>query len=327
MELFRNILVFSLFVYSFALPALAQEEMDLELSRLMEAEHVGESNIRTRELYTMSMINISTIDLGTHNLREFIYDVWQALDCRDNDHNSYSCYRFYDVSFLVDGQQKSLVLVIEESEEHSPSEILREVKAILGKMPKRWLSEVHFIKIKRQMNPNVRQGQFESFISSQLPSWVEERFPQLSPRVIRDRHGFINHIHNAIQVHFHYSSQDRKEEVSDATQTMRHELGHLIARHPESGYSSQEWYDAIVKDDTSAYGGIPDPDDSSDDFLFHIEQDFAETVNIYLTTYRGSYADPYLINSRRAKTDFPHRFAILDRIMGIDEMMNVLNTP
>ncbi len=58
---------------------------------------------------------------------------------------------------------------------------------------------------------------------------------------------------------------------------------------------------------------------------YDIEQDFAQTVAIYLTTYRGFYNDPYLFKSEAAATDYHHRFAILDRIMGIDEMINTLN--
>ncbi len=48
-----------------------------------------------------------------------------------------TCYHIYDVSFLANGQQKSLILAVEESREHSSSEILQEVRPILGKMPER----------------------------------------------------------------------------------------------------------------------------------------------------------------------------------------------
>lgn len=324
MKLFRNVLVCSLFIYSFVLPSFAQEVIDLELSRLMEAEHVGESNIRTRELHTISMISEKTIV-------NLFYNIESASECNDADD---TCYRTYEVSFLVNGQERFLVLIIEESKEHSSSEILQDVRAILGQMPARWLSEVHFIVIKRQSDPDLDQGEFKNFqIAPPGSEWClrycdwQERFPQLSPRVININHPYTDFafLYNTIQVHLYYS-QDGRESTDDyraqGARIMRHELGHLIARQPGSEYSSQEWYDAIVEDETFAYGTI---DSTSDDF--DLEQDFAETVSIYLTTYRGFYYNGYRFSYTDAKIKYHHRFAILDRIMGIDEMKNTLNAP
>ena len=74
MKLFRNIFVFSLFIYSFALPSFAQETIDLELSKLMEAENVGESNIRTIELHVIPMSNSDDLAFLTdflHNINMY----------------------------------------------------------------------------------------------------------------------------------------------------------------------------------------------------------------------------------------------------------------
>ena len=309
---------FSLCVlYGFALPVFAQEAIDLELSKLMEAQNVGESNINTRELYTMPTSNLG--------LRYLFNDLQYASDVHDVD---YPRYRLYDASFLANGRQKSLVLGIEESEEYPSSEILQEVKSVLGEMPERWLSEVHFIMIKREMDPIKVYGEFKTFSEAFIPDctecdWLRQVFPQLSPRVINNNYGGILFVHNTIQVNLYYS-QDARESTSaraKATETMRHELGHLIARRPDYGYSSQEWYDAIVKDGTLNYDIGRRVSEYSD---LDIEQDFAETVAIYLATYRGFSNDPY-INEPEAATDNLHRFAILDRIMGINEMKNGLN--
>ncbi len=187
---------------------------------------------------------------------------------------------------------------------------------------------MHFIKIKRETDSPRQHGEFlassNSFISDCSEcGWLQQMFPQLSPRVINDDDsGIVYLIYNAIQVDFYYDFQDARYRAK-ATQTMRHELGHLIARHPASGYSSQEWYDAIVRDGTFTYGEIRLSEDDRD---FDIEQDFAQAVAIYLTTYRGFYNDPYLFNSEAAATNYRHRFTILDRIMGIDEMKKTLNT-
>ena len=325
MKLFRNILVFSLFIYSFTLPSFAQEAMDidLELSKLMETEHVGESNIRTRELYTLFVADLELGYFLNDIRRQYTCDIDIQEELPLND----TCYHIYDVSFLANGQQKSLILAVEESREHSSSEILQEVRAVLGKMPERWLSEVHFIKIKKEIDPYRSRGEFLSSSSSFIPdfnersenTWLQQMFPQLSPRVINDDgNGIVYLIYNTIQVNFYYDFQDARYRAR-ATQTMRHELGHLIATSG-SGYSSEEWHDAIVRDGTSAYGRIRSSEDDRD---FDIEQDFAHTVAIYLTTYRGFYDNvPF---HPEPKIKYRHRFAILDRIMGIDEMKKTLN--
>ncbi len=226
----------------------------------MEAQHVGESNIRTRELYTLFVADL-TLGYFLQDIRmQYACDIDIPEELPFND----TCYHIYDVSFLANGQQKSLILAVEESREHSSSEILQEVRAILGKMPERWLSEVHFIKIKREVDSHRNRGEFLASSSSFIPdfneslenTWLQQMFPQLSPRVINnDDSGIAYLIYNAIQVDFYYDFQDARYRAK-ATQTMRHELGHLIARHPGSGYSSQEWHDAIVRDGTFTYGEI-----------------------------------------------------------------------
>ncbi len=189
MKLFRNTLVFSLFIYSFALPAFAQEAIDLELAKLMEAQNVGESNIRTRELHVLPMSN-DLVYLG-----DFFNEMYSLYNGRgrppydyDVNNDRIITYRIYDVSFLANGQQKSLILGIEENKEHSSAEILQKVRAILGKMPERWLSKVHFIRIKRETNPNRKHGQFKltggaPFASSRgcnACSFWQQMFPQVS---------------------------------------------------------------------------------------------------------------------------------------------------
>ena len=334
-SLFRNILVFSLFIYSFALPALTftQEEIDLELSKLMEAQNIGESNLRIRQLHILPMLYGTPRRIGNFlNEMHSLYSRGQPPYSYDVNDDRIITYRIYNVSFLANGQQESLILGIEESKKHSSAEILQEVRVILGRMPARWLSEVHFIRIRKKLHRTEMRGWFLSFsnpvISNDNSSFWQQMFPQ--PSSATSDSGIIYSVLNTIQVNLYYSSESRARTGATATITMRHELGHLIAKYPRFGYSTQDWFDAIMKDgrklvstyvdDTSVFTVVGDFNKRV------IEEDFARTVSIYLTTYRGFYDDPYL-DKPDAATDYPHRFAILDRIMGIDEMINTLNAP
>lgn len=87
----------------------------------------------------------------------------------------------------------------------------------------------------------------------------------------------------------------------DTLMTMRHELGHIMDSGIEFSIShSQKWKDAIKADSQSV---VEDGDT-------RLEEDFANAMMVYMQT-NGGLDVPSLLNT------FPHRFAILDEVIGV----------
>ena len=216
----------------------------------------------------------STPTYNNHNLRNFVLALIEPQ-------RGGPTYRIYDISFSTD-KTNHLLLGIQETEEHSPLDVFQEVKTILGEMPIRWLSQAHFIIIEKGY-PFASHGEFKD-ISYQNTSNPENRhqkiqqmFPQLSPRIEgrqQDRTYF------AIQISLHHSSYPKNTGNTStyresAINTVRHEIGHLVAYiYYGSVYVDQEWQNAVIRDGTPARN-IKNIDISKyDDKLF--SEDFAE---------------------------------------------------
>ncbi len=281
----------------------AQETRNLNSNSSLQQEplqNVGISNIETRYLYTISTDN-------SHNLRNFVLAFIRP------QHGG-PVYHIYDLSFLANGTHH-LVLGIEESENYSSLEMLQEIKVILAEMPAIWLSQMHFLIIRNAPHFTFKHGEFKHIVYQNTPDHknklqkLQQDFPQLLPKIEGE-----DKVYFAIQIYFHYpeDTNDIPTYREGAKSAMQHELGHLIAYiYYGSPYPDQDWKTAVLTDNSPILNISVDISEYND-HLFH--QDFAEAVAIYLQT-QNTLNDDNPIRETSPAEVYPHRFAILDKIM------------
>lgn len=192
-----------------------------------------------------------------------------------------------EFSFPVNGQMHSIEILMTRpiDIDFPATESLEIFKNILGEMLEGSVSQVNIIFLKYEKDPSF-EGVLGRFSSSVMPRIYILPDHQLPPSPSMNQQGY----HRLLMNH--------------ALSTLRHEVGHLIAYYKYgTATPDQKWRDAVLAD----YASVSDYDDTS------IEEDFAETVALYLRTHGGLY---YPRTSRR----FVHRFKILDEIFGITSL-------
>ena len=208
-------------------------------------------------------------------------------------------YVSYNVSFSLDGKTKNIHLRVgglpsDELIFLNDIEVLKMLKNIFSRLSKRALSFADIIYIKQ--NPPLIKDPDDH-------------------RVIGGQSGRNNSQEDYIIIYFglfqNHPTDKKGLDLGDAMlqglyhaeMTISHELGHVIARYiynNETATPDQEWQNAISADNTSVskYGNEK------------IEEDFAETMQLYLMTSGGLY---YPNVTRR----YTHRFSALDKSMGV----------
>lgn len=209
-------------------------------------------------------------------------------------------FDMFEFSFPVDERVYRLPIRIERPgmmtnriDEVSNQVVLERLKDIVGKLPK---------------------GAFQKKFS--LIIHRRNKYEQLYGKSIRAN---VNEANNEINFYPIVGLLTAEEyDPLEALRTMRHELGHIMdsqlllySDQPSMSISnSWRWENAIKADGYS----VSDYGDT------RLEEDFAEAMMIYLES-NGGLDVPFLLNK------FPHRFAILDRVIGVtrDERSQIRN--